>query len=374
MELLLVKDVYLSINEKILRFINLKKLILTKCYFTERLIENLWSLVQYQLNELILTIDKDTFERKIRSGVIRCGQESNFIFMVKEFIRNLFSVKCQLTSLNLDISNDRSTVNIHECFLSSSNISSNLINHDFVTHCTSLRYLHIHLIHGFFLEHIIERLPSLEILSVQFQSTLVKEDCIYEPMIKKFSSSINWYDKIPKLKCFTLKSKIFGDNQLVYLKWIMNQVNYIEKLKISLDIKEITNQNCVIDGNFLHKYCMPDILTSLINFDFYIVSKCKILLSNDIDQIIDSFKSHYYFADGQWTNVKCFFDPIMSRQHISSTTIIRPRYFDGIIDYPTIFDWQYVKYIQIDLCPSIYLFLKQFDILFPHIDCIKFDM
>jgi hypothetical protein len=42
--------------------------------------------------------------------------------------------------------------------------------------------------------------------------------------------------------------------------------------------------------------------------------------------------------------------------------------------YPTIFDWQLVKCISVDLYPSIHLFLKQFDEIFPHINSIHFNM
>jgi hypothetical protein len=43
-------------------------------------------------------------------------------------------------------------------------------------------------------------------------------------------------------------------------------------------------------------------------------------------------------------------------------------------DYRSIFDWQHVKYLKVNLCPSIHLFLEQFDIIFPHITCIQFNM
>ncbi|CAF5015825.1 unnamed protein product, partial [Rotaria socialis] len=120
---------------------------------------------------------------------------------------------------------------------------------------------------------------------------------------------------------------------------------------------------------------MPDILINLINFDFYIVSKCIFLLStNDIEKIIDSFKTDRFVFNDQSTNVNCYLDSIMSHQHLSSTIINKPKIFDGIIDYLNIFDLQHVRYINVDLRPSIYLFLKQFDVLFPHIDCIKFKM
>ncbi len=57
-----MKNVYLSIHSKILRFVNLKKVILKKCYLTEKLIENLSFLIKYQLDELIFTFDEDIFQ------------------------------------------------------------------------------------------------------------------------------------------------------------------------------------------------------------------------------------------------------------------------------------------------------------------------
>ncbi|CAF3284294.1 unnamed protein product [Rotaria sp. Silwood2] len=315
-------------HSKIVRFINLKKLILTKCYLTEKLIENLSLLIQYQLNALVLSFDQDMFEsnNSQRMSRITCfNQKSKLMLMFKEFLRKLFSVKSKLIYLELDISNDDSYVNIHQYF----SLSSNLINNEFVTNCMSIRCLYIHLIYGYIIENIIKYVPTLEILSIQFKNSLIKEPS-YEIEMKKFRPTIvNWYNKIPKLKSFILKSVISDDFQLNYLRWIINKVNYIEKLKLHLDIKNIMNDNCVINENFLEKYCMPNILVYLIDFDFYIVSKCKLLLLNDIQKIIDSFKSHQFFANGQWKNIKCSFDPIMSCQHISSkTTIIKPKCYD----------------------------------------------
>jgi hypothetical protein len=43
-------------------------------------------------------------------------------------------------------------------------------------------------------------------------------------------------------------------------------------------------------------------------------------------------------------------------------------------DYPIIFDWECVKYMMVNLCPSIIECLKQFDILYPHIKSIQFNM
>lgn len=49
-------------DKNIFRFINLKKLILTECYITEKLIKNLSLLIEHQLNELILRLDEDIFK------------------------------------------------------------------------------------------------------------------------------------------------------------------------------------------------------------------------------------------------------------------------------------------------------------------------
>jgi hypothetical protein len=43
-------------------------------------------------------------------------------------------------------------------------------------------------------------------------------------------------------------------------------------------------------------------------------------------------------------------------------------------DYPMIFDLEDVKYMKIDLCPSIYSFLNEFDKVYPRIKSIQFNM
>ncbi|CAF3677519.1 unnamed protein product [Rotaria sp. Silwood1] len=179
---------------------------------------------------------------------------------------------------------------------------------------------------------------------------------------------------MPKLKSFSLKRIILHDCALNYLKWIINNVYHVEKLKIRLVIKSATNENNIIDINYLRKNIMPDILINLLDFDFYIVSKCKLLFENDIEKIIDSFKSDRIFIDRHWTNVQCYFDRVSLCQHISSNRIIKPKLFHGIIDYRMIFDWEDVKYMKIDLCPSIYSFLSQFDKIYPRIRSIQFNI
>ncbi|CAF3843737.1 unnamed protein product, partial [Rotaria sp. Silwood1] len=184
---------------------------------------------------------------------------------------------------------------------------------------------------------------------------------------------------IPKLKCFTLNSYILVDSQFEYLKWILNNVNYVEKLKLRLHVnltyqEDSMKRHCFIDANIINEYCMPDISRNLIVFNFYILFKCELLSDNNIQTIENSFKIHRFFIDHHWIKVKCFFDPIMSYQHISSTGMIKPKFFNSIKNYSHIFDWQHMKCLEVDLCPSIDLFLEQFNILFPHITSIQFNM
>ena len=49
-------------HEKVIRFVNLKTLILTQCDLSEILITHLSLLIEYQLEELILMFDEDIFE------------------------------------------------------------------------------------------------------------------------------------------------------------------------------------------------------------------------------------------------------------------------------------------------------------------------
>ncbi|CAF4024021.1 unnamed protein product [Rotaria sp. Silwood1] len=186
-------------QEKLIRFVNLKSIILSRYYLTETLINNLSLLVQYQLDELILKIDKDTFEMFYytqKSWINNLKEVRKFTTICNHFIRQLFSSKCQLTSLQLDISKDNSVFQIHNCLSSSSDIISNPIDNQLVTKCMTLRRLHVHLFFGSFIEHIIEHVPNLEILSVIFRDSLASE-FVHQMKIEKFTSTvISWYDKV----------------------------------------------------------------------------------------------------------------------------------------------------------------------------------
>ncbi|CAF5069463.1 unnamed protein product, partial [Rotaria sp. Silwood1] len=219
-----------------------------------------------------------------------------FTTICNQFICQLFSSKCQLTTLQLDISKDNSVFQIHKCLSSSSDIISNLIDdNQLVIKCITLRRLHVHLGFGYFIEHV----SALEVLSVIFRDSLARE-WVNLMKIEKFTSTvISWYDKVSKLKYFILKSKIHDYSKFVYLKWILNNINHIETFKFHLDInlryeQDLTKRYCLIDANFISRYCMTDTWRNLIDFNFYIISKYPLLLNN-ISTIENSFKNHKFF-------------------------------------------------------------------------------
>ncbi len=116
--------------------------------------------------------------------------------MLKVFLRQLFSDKCRLTSLELDLSHDDSSNNIHEFFSSCSKMNSNDIRNESLTQCKTLRYLKIDLQSGCLLDDITKHVPALEILSVRFKDSLIDQQSV-EPFMKRFASSIvNWYSKV----------------------------------------------------------------------------------------------------------------------------------------------------------------------------------
>ncbi|CAF0745482.1 unnamed protein product [Rotaria sordida] len=181
---------------------------------------------------------------------------------------------------------------------------------------------------------------------------------------------------IPKLRCFSLKTFINNDSNIIYLKWLLNNINYVEKLQLQLrsdKLIETSRQNILksfIDASFIRQYCLPDTISNLIYFDFYICSECQ-LSFNDVEKITNSFKIHSFFIDHQWTNVKCLFDPIMSSQHLFSSFNNTSQISDNFIDYSYIFNWPRTGDIWFKMYPSLYFFLEQFTELSPNISCVK---
>ena len=142
---------------------------------------------------------------------------------------------------------------------------------------------------------------------------------------------------LPKLKSFILKSVIGNEFQLNYLKWIFNNLNHVEKLRISLQITNVlkndaTTNGFIIDAHFIRQHLLGDTITNLIHFDFDIISKCE-AMSNDVERIIHSFRVHPFFIEHQWTNVMCVYDSTNSYQHLSSSFSARNTHVLKYLEY-----------------------------------------
>lgn len=174
--------------------------------------------------------------------------------------------------------------------------------------------------------------------------------------------------QIPKLRCFSLKTVIDEDLEFLYLKWLLNNVNYVEKLQVYLKneqkYKLIPGEiwKSLIDANFIRQYCLPDTIINLIHFDFYICSECQLSL-DDLEEIINSFKIHSFFISHQWTNVKCLFDPIMSCQHVVSCFCNKFQFSQNLICVSPL----YGKPLYL----SFYLFLEWLNDLYSNVSCIR---
>lgn len=123
--------------------------------------------------------------------------------------------------------------------------------------------------------------------------------------------------QMPKLRYFSLETSISEDFQLFYLKWLVNNFDSIEKLQLRLRNRLLTEAKSFPDANFICQYCLPDKTFNLIALDFYICSEHP-LSSSDTEKLVHSFQFDPFFAERQWTNIKCSFDPIKLRQYVSS--------------------------------------------------------
>lgn len=114
--------------------------------------------------------------------------------MLKQFLCQLFSDKCQLISLQLDIPDGNTSTNIHQSLSLPSNLCSmyNKIPYS----CMSLRYLHIRLDCACFLEDVIERVPNLKKLSVYLRSSWVRNRFGESTMGTFAQSNETWSSKV----------------------------------------------------------------------------------------------------------------------------------------------------------------------------------
>lgn len=132
-----------------------------------------------------------------------------------------------------------------------------------------------------------------------------------------------------------MKCVIENDLEFAYLKWLLNNLNHITKLKIYLRIARIwtTDQliwKSVIDANFIRQYCLPDKIINLKFFYFYIGRRYQLSLA-DIENTINSFKNDIFFISHQWTNIKCLYDKNESYQHIFSCNFNKSQLSDSLL-------------------------------------------
>ncbi|CAF1555057.1 unnamed protein product [Rotaria magnacalcarata] len=242
--------------------------------------------------------------------------------------------------------------------------------------CFTLRHLDVRMACTCLLENLIERVPNLERLSVHFQSSL-DFDSLWRtnPDILEQSNE-NWFNKIPKLRCFSLNISIDNNREFTYLKWLLNNVDYVEKLEIHLknyERQKTESSNIwksFIDANFVRQYCLPDKMINLIDFNFYICSQYE-LSTDDIETTINSFNNHPFFLDRQWTNVKCLYDPIISFQHLFSDFRNSSKFSRHPYKYQNILKWLPTSLRPDQLYPSLSFILQQLTQVNSYVTSIK---
>ncbi|CAM4795683.1 unnamed protein product [Rotaria magnacalcarata] len=346
-------------NDKEIIFPNLKSLILTQCRLKEPLIESLVYLIERQLDELILSFAKDNFMVPdcVRQDSPLVIDEKKQTSMMKQLFGLLFSGQCQLKSLQLDINNHFLNKDIHHCLTSHYDRS--------MDRCFTLRHLDVRMACTCLLENLIERVPNLERLSVHFQSSLNFDSLWKTNPDRLEQSNENWFNKIPKLRCFSLNISIDNNREFTYLKWLLNNANYVEKLEIHLknyERQKTESSNIwksFIDANFVRQYCLPDKIINLVDFNFYICSQYE-LSTDDIETTINSFNNHPFFLDRQWTNVKCLYDPIISFQHLFSEFRNSSKFPRHPYKYQNILKWLPTSLRPYQLYPSVSFILQQF--------------
>ncbi|CAF4806466.1 unnamed protein product [Rotaria sp. Silwood1] len=359
-------------------FSNLKSLKITRCLLSQSLIQTVSLLIRNHLDQLTLTIDEEMIEliRKPEEPCRIASHARKSVMMFKQLIRQFFSNKSQLTYLRFDIADDNSPINIHQCLTLSPHPSSSSIFNKAQYCCLTLRYLYICLKYTYFLEQLIEYILNIERLSVTFKHRMDFEPRSKSTIETLIKSNGNWFEKVPKMNYFTLKVFVKKHLEFAYLKWLLNNLNHIRKFKLHLQIyrmyssSDIMIKEYVVDANFIRQYCMPDVIINMTDFQFYIISECQLLLNN-IEKIINSFKIHQFFLNHQWTNVTCFYDPLMSYQHLSSSTVNTLQFMNGLHFHGNIFTWPHIQDISIDFHPSLYLFLERLDEMYPNVSHIK---
>ncbi|CAF4428997.1 unnamed protein product [Rotaria sp. Silwood2] len=166
------------------------------------------------------------------------------MIMIKQLVYKLFSSQCQLRSLRFDISNDFRDGSIHRCLVRNSYLCFKSIQYQHQSCCVTLRRLHIRLNRTCFLKNLVSHVPNLEKISVEFDSSL--DSCVpWNSNVETLrQSKTNWFNKIPKLRYFLLKTFIYDDLEFLYLKWLLNNLNYVEKLRLHIKSDKLIETRC----------------------------------------------------------------------------------------------------------------------------------
>ena len=135
----------------------------------------------------------------------------NQLLMVEELFRRLFSPQCQLRTLRLDIDYILTNSTLRSCLQGNSSLSTNFIQHQLEFCCVTLRQLHIRVICTFVLENLVQRLPNLEKLSVEFDFSLGFDSSGKWNVNTLKQSNENWFNKVRKTNenVFRFISSIF---------------------------------------------------------------------------------------------------------------------------------------------------------------------
>ncbi|CAF1669954.1 unnamed protein product [Adineta ricciae] len=215
-----------------------------------------------------------------------------------------------------------------------------------------------------FLEHLIHHVPNLEKLSVV--CTHLQLDEVRRLDVETFrASDEGWIYKVPKLKYFMLKSGIDDATELNHLKWLLNNLRHISKLRIYLKYRvgwlrnSHSNISNTIDTNFIRQYCLPGILSNLKDFYLYIGQPFA-TSTTEMERINDEFTNNLLFLNGQYIKFQVIHDQKRSYQHIFSSNLDQSQFLAQSLVEQNRYECSDIQNIRFDLDQSFCRDLKQF--------------
>ncbi|CAM4905322.1 unnamed protein product [Rotaria socialis] len=123
--------------------------------------------------------------------------KKKLLVMFQEFIRQLFSGKCRLISLRIDLV--YGDFGLYQYFKLNHYLSCS-ITEQYRASCHTLRRLHIHLNYTYFLEYLIEHLPVPENLNVIFCDSLDVRPRSMSDIENLIKTSGHWFNKLITLE------------------------------------------------------------------------------------------------------------------------------------------------------------------------------